>query len=148
MTPKIKVQTFFLFSLEIMFLYSSFRASWGNLGEVRAKTLKKCAQHEMKCSRFSFFLEVIFFGVFFGHVWGNLGKNRLHPQKFACSYTFVYICAHWVGCLLSLASNTAIAGNNQLSVVSNSSPPKQQSRMHSQIFYGKSISSHTMHPPS
>ena len=36
------------------------------------------------------FLEVIFFGVFFGQVWGNLGKNPLHPQKFACSYTFVY----------------------------------------------------------
>jgi len=40
----------------------------------------------MKCS--SFFVEVIFFGVVFRQVWGNLGKNLLHPQKFACSYTY------------------------------------------------------------
>jgi len=24
----------------------------------------------------------------FGQVWKNLGKNPLHPQKFACSYTY------------------------------------------------------------
>jgi len=24
----------------------------------------------------------------FGQVWENLGKNPLHPQKFACSYTY------------------------------------------------------------
>jgi len=35
-----------------------------------------------------FFFEVVFFGVFFGQVYGNLGKNPLHPQKFACSYTY------------------------------------------------------------
>jgi len=26
---------------------------------------------------------------FFGQVWENLGKNPSHPQKFACSYTYV-----------------------------------------------------------
>ena len=48
--------------------------------------LKKCAQHEMKCSRS--FLEVIFFGAFFGQIWRNLRKNPLHPQTFAWSYTY------------------------------------------------------------
>jgi len=39
-------------------------------------------------SKYSRFLEVIF-GVFFGQVWGNVGKNASHPQKVACSYTYV-----------------------------------------------------------
>jgi len=26
---------------------------------------------------------------FFVQVWGNSGKNPSHPQKFACSYTYV-----------------------------------------------------------
>jgi len=53
--------------------------------------LKKYAQHEKKCSRFFIylFLEVISSGVFFWQVCGNLGKNPSHPQKFACSYTYV-----------------------------------------------------------
>jgi len=38
----------------------------------------------------SFILEVILFEVFFGQIWGNLGKNLSHPQKFACSYTYVF----------------------------------------------------------
>jgi len=42
-----------------------------------------------------FFFEVVFFGVFFGQVYGNLGKNPLHPQKFACSYTYDSIIRLW-----------------------------------------------------
>ena len=29
---------------------------------------------------------------YFGQVWGNSGKNPLHPQKFACSYTYGRPC--------------------------------------------------------
>jgi len=29
--------------------------------------------------------------IFLGQVWENSGKNPSHPQKFACSYTYVYI---------------------------------------------------------
>jgi len=31
----------------------------------------------------------------FGQVWENLGKNPLHPQKFACSYTYVAMRQNW-----------------------------------------------------
>jgi len=27
----------------------------------------------------------------FGQVWGNSGKNPSHLQKFACSYTYVFL---------------------------------------------------------
>jgi len=33
----------------------------------------------------------------FGQVWENLGKNPLHPQKFACSYTYADRC--FIHCL-------------------------------------------------
>jgi len=51
--------------------------------------LKKCAQNEMKCSRFLFFflLELIFLEFFFGKVCSNSIKNPSHPQKFVCSFT-------------------------------------------------------------
>jgi len=32
-----------------------------------------------------------FFEVFFGQVCENSGKIPLHPQKFACSYTYGYV---------------------------------------------------------
>jgi len=41
--------------------------------------LKKCAQHEKKCSHL-FFLEVIFFGVFFG-MFGEIWANILRTPK-------------------------------------------------------------------
>jgi len=28
---------------------------------------------------------------FFGQVWGNAGKSPSHPQKIACSYTYVHV---------------------------------------------------------
>jgi len=87
------VQTFFYFWKSCFYLVlfgegASWQV-WGKFGQkwcLKCIDLKKCAQHEMKCSRL--FLEVIFFRIFFGQVWGNLGKNPSHPQKFACSYTY------------------------------------------------------------
>ena len=29
----------------------------------------------------------------FGQVWENLGKNPLHPQNYACSYTYEFVRA-------------------------------------------------------
>jgi len=66
------------FFLEITFLLR------GDLGKKCFKCfdLKKCAQHEVKSSRFfgGYFLWNFFRAI--------LGKNPLHPQRFACSYTY------------------------------------------------------------
>ena len=43
----------------------------------------------------------------FSQVWGNLGKNLLHPQTFACSYTYVVYqwqrpSQGWMECKLNM----------------------------------------------
>ena len=46
----------------------------------------------------------------FWQVWENLGKNPLHPQEFACSYTYVSkdqqwvnnVLVHWHFCILKV----------------------------------------------
>jgi len=43
----------------------------------------------------SFFLVVTYFEVFFRQVWENSDKTPSHPQKFACSYT--YVLRWWLG---------------------------------------------------
>jgi len=73
--PKFKVQTFFL---EVRFLFRSFLL--GKLGKIWAKMvlqvclyLKKCAQHEKKCSHFfgGHFLWSFFLGTF-GKIWAKI----------------------------------------------------------------------------
>ena len=77
MTSKIKVRTFFL---EAMFL-GKLGEVWTSLDEIWAKML------DVPWFEIVFF-EVIFLE-FFRAIWGNLGKNPSHPQKFACSYTYI-----------------------------------------------------------
>jgi len=54
---------------------------WTSLDEIWAKML------DVPWFEIVFF-EVIFLE-FFRAIWGNLGKNPSHPQKFACSYTYI-----------------------------------------------------------
>jgi len=43
---------------------------------------------------------------FFGQVWGNSGKNPSHPQKFACTYTYLAACSLVVHVLMMVAVAT------------------------------------------
>ena len=85
--PKTIGQTFFWKSCFL----GKLGEIWASLGEIGQKLclkcldLKKCTQHEMKCSRF-FGHHV--FGVFSGK-FGKMSKNPSHRLKFACSYTYV-----------------------------------------------------------
>jgi len=73
----------------------------GNLGKFGQKLrlmcfdLKKCAQKEMKCSRFYF----LFFGdhnlgIFSGQVWGNLGKNPSHSKNLPAPAPMILCLVH------------------------------------------------------
>jgi len=116
-----KVQTSFL--LEVMFLFSSFRASegkfeqvWGIFGQkwcLKGFDFKKYAQHENKCSRF-FILIYFFWGhflwsIFRASLW-KFGQNffappniclLLHPcsdwlATLVCYFSGVFICYLWL----------------------------------------------------
>ena len=94
-----------LFLLEVLFLFSSFRASWGNLGKNgawRGLIWKNTPNMSRNAVVFLFlFFEVIFLWVFFGQICGSLGKNPLHLQKFACSYTMFRVACHILTCYFS-----------------------------------------------
>jgi len=60
MAPKIKVQTFFLIFWRSCCCLVLFGKIWAKMVLEVCFDLKKCAQHEKKCS--------CFFGVFFRHV--------------------------------------------------------------------------------
>jgi len=92
MAPKIKVQTFFFFfrGLFIVWLFSGkLEEVWASLGKIWAKwflkcfDLKKCAQREMKCSRFFLFLFFwsSFFLAFFRASLGKFEQKFFAPPK-------------------------------------------------------------------
>jgi len=90
MMPEMKMQTFSFFCFGDHDFFRFCRASYGKFGQkwcLKCFHLKNAPKLKWNSVVSGFFWSH-FLRSFFGQVWGNLDKNPLHPEKFACSYTY------------------------------------------------------------